>query len=690
MSKDSSFALDIFTRARDALKEARASSIIEYTRPARVEPIVLLDDSLRHQPFLSDVLQTIVSLFSGYYLQAISLSCNIGEIDVLRLLEKMNPQRDPLDSAMLGGSRVAGWLAKEAYEEGRLPGVEQRNKRQGFDDLGDMLNNPDNYKGKTGQGVKKPVVSKAQSGRRPSRPVVVARGSTTRTQNQVNENNLTEEDVNTIAEIVKELGDDATAEEVRDSVRQVLEQEGTFTDDEVDEIARQAGYDFQQQMDNGQTIEDSHDTRAPYHSVPIGTGDNPNDKVTALAKKHRIKRNQHGKESYFDYYKRVMMADGFSDKQADEKFHKEYLVDKDRYLGGKVYDPDRKKKMVQNQKTKIKDKVEELGEKATAEDVEEIIEDFLEQDMSLTEEEIKEISQQINEDYQKLVDDGMEAGEAAQAAYEKSQEDILKKTTRQEEKKQKREKQENNQSIASPPSKNKPMAYQYAPQAQVEFGTKTIADLSTNINLSVGKMLEVKITSGGSEATIPVSVRLIVRPVPSSAMAILLTKANKKTSWRDRYHKWRAGELRLIQDILLCQDLIDDHKKALMADKDGALRSIMGRGSKNKISALLSGDISVANASSIIIVSKTVSKEIERRLNIRLNSFKHREELFRSTYTMLLVVIDVEWEQLVIYHRSIQDPSEMTVREAKNSGSEGGSNIGDILSAYKLGTAPSL
>ena len=71
---------------------AGKGSIIEYSQPARVEPIAMLDTRFIHLPYASDVMNTLVNIFAGYYLQAISLSTlKVGDVNVMHALQKFNP-----------------------------------------------------------------------------------------------------------------------------------------------------------------------------------------------------------------------------------------------------------------------------------------------------------------------------------------------------------------------------------------------------------------------------------------------------------------------------------------------------------------------------------------------------------------------------------------------------------------------
>lgn len=486
-------ALDVFARARDTLKDAKSGSLVDYTSSARVEPIVLLDDTLRHQPYMTDILQSLVSIFSGYYLQAVSLSCNVGDIDTMRLLDKLNPNRDLGESAMSGMGRAARYLGNESYEEG-LPtvGLEQRR--------------------------------------------------------------------------VFKAGD---AGGIAGALQRALD-----------------------------------DQRKPKPS-----SDKPKGKEGFDSKDPKWK---------LDKFQGQVTA------YRQDKFRKNMRLSSD--------------------------------EMTAAMDIANAYDQALQS--GLSEKEAKAVVKAATKRYEQTFNTRQARG--IEKVIDETQERV---------------------------NKGK---FKYAPSAVASIGKGTIKDLQTNVNLSVGKMLEVNITSGDSTAIIPVNVRLIVKTVVGARMAALLTSATQDTSVKTRYHKWRSGELRFVQDLLLCQDIIDKHKSSVMADKDGSLRTIVNRGSKNRFAALLSGDISVANASSMVVVSSTTAKQIERELSGKLDNFRTREKLFKSTHTMIMVVVDPEWEQAVIYHRSIRDESVISVKEFTNASKGDGVNINEVLSAYKLGAAPNI
>jgi len=214
------------------------------------------------------------------------------------------------------------------------------------------------------------------------------------------------------------------------------------------------------------------------------------------------------------------------------------------------------------------------------------------------------------------------------------------------------------------------------------------AKLADASNLAVGKLLKVQIKENGHEADIDVSVRLRVKSTGQDAIVKLMAGKAKDTSARMRYIQWDAKELSLWRDIVLCSDLIDANKKAMIQDKDGTIATLANRRTKNRIAGIFSGEPSVNNASAMVIVSDQTRRQIEKDLGGKMKRFKDRERMFENTLTMIMMVIDTEWEQITIYHRGIEEPTQLAVKELKSLNKGTGPDVGEILKAYQLGNSP--
>lgn len=122
--------LDVFRDVLKTLRNVSTNSLLDYTKAARVEPVVMVDAPVLFNEDLKPVLDTLLSLFSGTYLQAVALSMNVGQVDVLKTLDKLNPRRDVLDAAL---TPDAGWLmSEESYQYG-LPKYSMEAYRQSLE-----------------------------------------------------------------------------------------------------------------------------------------------------------------------------------------------------------------------------------------------------------------------------------------------------------------------------------------------------------------------------------------------------------------------------------------------------------------------------------------------------------------------------------------------------------------------------
>jgi len=112
-----------------------ADSLVSYTKPARAEPITLLDASAVNLPYTRDVLLALTSLYAGYYLQAVALMVGVGRINVIKMLDQLNPERSGpkadagylLEKSLSSLAESSHLFSKESYQYG-LPSL----KKDGF------------------------------------------------------------------------------------------------------------------------------------------------------------------------------------------------------------------------------------------------------------------------------------------------------------------------------------------------------------------------------------------------------------------------------------------------------------------------------------------------------------------------------------------------------------------------------
>ena len=220
---------------------------------------------------------------------------------------------------------------------------------------------------------------------------------------------------------------------------------------------------------------------------------------------------------------------------------------------------------------------------------------------------------------------------------------------------------------------------------------KTIYEVS---NLAVGKLLNVAITvqGEGEEArvvNIPVSVRLSPAILNQDTLTHLFTHRKTDDGIVERFHSWRSGRLSLIKDVIFCQDLINEYRRAAIKDLSGTLNEIVRRVNNNRTFGLLTKNPSLAVSSNLYIISKTSAQLLEAKTGYRLSDARGREKLLEGTYAMVVAVVDIEGEWVTYYFNGISYPASVSVRALKASNKGKGPDVADIMNSLLQGRAPS-
>lgn len=218
---------------------------------------------------------------------------------------------------------------------------------------------------------------------------------------------------------------------------------------------------------------------------------------------------------------------------------------------------------------------------------------------------------------------------------------------------------------------------------------KDISKMVTDpVNMAVGKLIEVTLSENGQTAKIPVSIRLKSISMPSDVMAQILSVGAFDGSLKTRWRQWRSGEISFWADGVFALDRIEAHRRAVMKDKSGYYEEVYKRQAKNAAAALATGELSVASVSSILLITEQTKRDIERNINRKLTDYRSREDAFSRTLAMLMVVVDPDNDLITIYHRGIELPTQLTVRDIRRVGKGDGPDMNEMLKMFVAGKAP--
>lgn len=230
-------------------------------------------------------------------------------------------------------------------------------------------------------------------------------------------------------------------------------------------------------------------------------------------------------------------------------------------------------------------------------------------------------------------------------------------------------------------------------RAQIE-GSNTNKDQTWkkkngDTNPKNSKQFETKNTEVESTTSIPVMVRLSPSLLPTASIVKIMTSLSQDDTIVERFHAWRSGRISFIKDLILCQDMIEEHRKALINDEQGTYSEIMRRVNNSRKFGLLTQNPSLATASNLFVITHEVALQIEQKLGGKLSNARIRERAFDSTYAMIIAVIDTRYNRVIFYHRGVATATDVSISEIKASSKGKGPDIMDIFKAYQLGNAPS-
>lgn len=91
----------------DGVADINADSLVELVKSTDIEYICVVDRSLTMHASTTDVLKYINALLGAWTISAASISTNVGDIKVVKLLDRINPNKSPsyaVANAVLGGA----------------------------------------------------------------------------------------------------------------------------------------------------------------------------------------------------------------------------------------------------------------------------------------------------------------------------------------------------------------------------------------------------------------------------------------------------------------------------------------------------------------------------------------------------------------------------------------------------------
>ena len=225
--------------------------------------------------------------------------------------------------------------------------------------------------------------------------------------------------------------------------------------------------------------------------------------------------------------------------------------------------------------------------------------------------------------------------------------------------------------------------------------TNSIERLETfeKLGSAVGKVIQVTFNAQNNddnrapkhEVKIPVVVKLDNMIIPGEVVNSLLVSNKDEITLGSRFKDAISGRIGFIKDFLLCSDLISNQKKTMMKDPTGAYSTLLKRINNSRIYSALSGNISLAGISSIMVISEEDEHQVQRSIGGKLTNESTRKIVFNNTSAMMIVVVDQEWERVSIYVRDMNGFSQNSFSSFKTSSDTQNDTITEMMKAMTMG-----
>ncbi len=118
-------SLKTIKEAKDANKYSKDTSLLDVTKLTHVEPLTVISKDCITLDYLPDVMQTLLNVFSAYYLQAVSIYGHVDSVRIMKILDRLNPNREAVPTYMLdalgntaaSGGDIAQTWGMESYDK---------------------------------------------------------------------------------------------------------------------------------------------------------------------------------------------------------------------------------------------------------------------------------------------------------------------------------------------------------------------------------------------------------------------------------------------------------------------------------------------------------------------------------------------------------------------------------------------
>lgn len=209
--------------------------------------------------------------------------------------------------------------------------------------------------------------------------------------------------------------------------------------------------------------------------------------------------------------------------------------------------------------------------------------------------------------------------------------------------------------------------------------------------LPSGRIIKVDFDVNGNKFAINMFLQLQPTFIPSD-VAKQFIGLNFTPSLKQRWMQVSAGEISMINDLILGNDLRKKRMKALKNDKDGVLQQMLDRQSNSLFNAWMKlGQITPERqniANTILIFEKNSFDRACNSAGLKFSVYGNRQKFFNKTFSLMVITVDPMYNKVTIYYHGLQEASTFTFDQLKKNAKTEATDILAMMKNYAQGMAP--
>lgn len=208
----------------------------------------------------------------------------------------------------------------------------------------------------------------------------------------------------------------------------------------------------------------------------------------------------------------------------------------------------------------------------------------------------------------------------------------------------------------------------------------TSRQITDAVNLAVGQIVEVSI----GNQKVPMTIRLRPILVDSDVVVGTLSLRGEDYKLSSRLMRYRVGELSF-SELIFQTDRVRNYRKLAMKDKSNWFKNAHKRATGNMLSSILTGQPSVGQMSSIMILDSKSVKEFETKTGKKLDNMDVRQGIMEDGLSMIILVLDMDFQTVTVYIDTIEEGAEYRLSDIKMGGDGDKDNLTDLMTALMGG-----